>query len=511
MKMLALTLLKILCIIVYTGLLVLVPDMPNIYTFIINCLGLLLTLPTSALLLSFLNSRPPANKNLINRILALLILILGLAAIRSWFMSFMACFWNPQIRQMVAMYPAISVGLFSIRVSVISVMVAACALSCGRLLLVTYPVVFHKIKPSIGVIPAGALVIILNVLDYTYTTIMCYENNRYTSTMYIFKVEMGIMESKEHNVTLPSPSFPDEELCQIIPFFKMLVISFVLLETARVIFMIGKEYLKMRRSICQVQPTVLKQVNDNQAKTSSSNSAPRRQQVLRRSESFPPRDQHRILLPFKRQPLQDTAPNTVVMDTVGVQNYPSLSDNNRRQQILHHTESIPLSGQHRILLPHRRQPVQDTDLNSVVMDILGVQNSPNSSDDNIRQQVLQHTESIPSCGQHRILSPHRRLSVQETVVMDIAGDQNPPNPSRNTGRAAENIVLAKEVITKQCMRTASIITAFTFVGFCFSLFRIQWSAVALLTVFRLTVYNLVILLVLFDKDVLSYSLNILGL
>ena len=54
--------------------------------------------------------------------------------------------------------------------------------------------------------------------------------------------------------------------------------------------------------------------------------------------------------------------------------------------------------------------------------------------------------------------------------MDIAGAQNPPNPLDDTERAAENLVLAKEVINKQCMRTASIVTVFSFIGFCFSFF-----------------------------------------
>ena len=54
--------------------------------------------------------------------------------------------------------------------------------------------------------------------------------------------------------------------------------------------------------------------------------------------------------------------------------------------------------------------------------------------------------------------------------MDIAGAQNPPKPLDDTERAAENLVLAKEVINKQCMRTASIVTVFSFIGFCFSFF-----------------------------------------
>jgi len=88
------TLIKVVCLLVYTGLILLVPGMPNIYTFIINSLGFIITMSASVLLFNFLNTRPPAQKNILNRILVLLILILFAQTIRSFLLSFVACFWN---------------------------------------------------------------------------------------------------------------------------------------------------------------------------------------------------------------------------------------------------------------------------------------------------------------------------------------------------------------------------------------------------------------------------------
>ena len=72
-------------------------------------------------------------------------------------------------------------------------------------------------------------------------------------------------------------------------------------------------------------------------------------------------------------------------------------------------------------------------------------------------------------------------------------------------------MLAKTVITKQCMRTASIVTMFIVAALCPKLIVTSHiSSVVELTLARLTAYNLVVYLVLFDKDVLTYFFSILG-
>ena len=70
---------KMLCILVYASLVLLVPPTPSIYTFSINCIGFVVTMAASFFTIYFLNITPLPLKNLLNRILILIIaaLILG--------------------------------------------------------------------------------------------------------------------------------------------------------------------------------------------------------------------------------------------------------------------------------------------------------------------------------------------------------------------------------------------------------------------------------------------------
>ncbi len=205
------TLIKVVCLLVYTGLIMLVPDMPNIYTFIINCLGFTVTMSASVLLFRYLNSRPPAQKNILNRILALLILLLAALTIRSLLMSFVACFWSIHLSEIVKRYPILTTAVLSYRLYVLAITVTVSTLSCGRLLLVTNPVLFHNIRhSSYGAIVAGALVFIVSVLDITYMSLVCNENTN-TRPLFNFKIEMGIMTQDDFKTTIPVTDNPNEQ------------------------------------------------------------------------------------------------------------------------------------------------------------------------------------------------------------------------------------------------------------------------------------------------------------
>ena len=414
------TLIKVVCLLVYTGIIMLVPDMPNIYTFIINCLGFIVTMSASVLLFRYLNSRPPAQKNILNRILALLILLLAALTIRSLLMSFVACFWSIHLSEIVMRYPILTTTVLSIRLYVLAATATICSLSCGRLLLVTNPVLFHNIRhSSYGAIVAGALVFIVSVLDITYMSVVCNENTN-TRPLFNFKMEMGIMAQDDFKTTIPvtdnlnaTKSESKKKFCNEFPTFPMLVICSLFLETVKVLFVLVKEFLKKKKKINQVRPTELIEVITDQSDILRTNSGRSGQPALRRSESFP--------LPY-------TA---------------------------------------------------------------------------------------------RIVSSQRRYSLQaeeatgpEALVVDSTENQNTPNCTiENLNRAAvgENLMLAKEVITKQCMRTASIVTIFIVAGLCGSLIITSpTSGVVELTLSRLTAYNLVVYLCLFDKDVLSYFFSLFG-
>ena len=231
---------------------------------------------------------------------------------------------------------------------------------------------------------------------------------------------MGIMTQDDFKTTIPVTDNPnatksesEKKFCNVFPTFPVLLICSLFLETVKVLFVLVKEFLKMKKKNNQVRPTELIEVIADQSDILRTNSGPSGQPALRRSESFP----------------------------------------------------------------------------------------------------LPYTARIVSC-QRRYSLQAEEATGPEALVVDSTENQNTPNCTiENLNRAAvgENLMLAKEVITKQCMRTASIVTMFIVAGLCGSLIITSpTSGVVELTLSRLTAYNLVVYLCLFDKDVLSYFFSLFG-
>ena len=95
------TIVKILMTILYIVLVIFVPNMPSHYTFIITTMAYILTISTSSLIIQFLNTRPSVQKTLLNRLLAMLVLIGTLGTTRCFLMSFIACWFNSSLNNFV--------------------------------------------------------------------------------------------------------------------------------------------------------------------------------------------------------------------------------------------------------------------------------------------------------------------------------------------------------------------------------------------------------------------------
>lgn len=98
---------KIICILIYSCAVVVVPPIPNLYTFTVNCLAYTVTIAVSVFVIYFLNTRPSSNKNLLNRILILSAAMLICKSTRDFLVSFVACFWNCQLSKMMEIYPGV--------------------------------------------------------------------------------------------------------------------------------------------------------------------------------------------------------------------------------------------------------------------------------------------------------------------------------------------------------------------------------------------------------------------
>ena len=243
---------------------VLVPDMPSTYTFVINSLGFIVTMSASVLLLAFLSTRSISQKNLLNRILALITIIMVLGSLRHYLMSFIACFWNFELKELVGSYPALSAGLLSARPCILMLSVALCALSTGRLLLVTNPVAFHKINLTImWAVVTGLLAAVLTGLYYAYGVTVCH-GTQTSGMLETLKTELGIPKKFEDNATAntKNPLEEDKAGCRLIPLLPLMMTLFILLEMAEPIYVLVKEFIKLKKENV-VTPTKIIQI-DNQ-------------------------------------------------------------------------------------------------------------------------------------------------------------------------------------------------------------------------------------------------------
>ena len=389
--------LKILCVLVYSCTVLFVPEMPNIYSFVINSLAIIISTSASVLLFCFLNTRPIEQKNLLNRILVLLTVLLVIGSLRNYIISFIACFWHHQLKKAVETNPLVTAGLLSVRPYTIMECVALCALSAGRLLLFINPVVFHKIQPtSAWAIIVGILAVVLSALDFVFGLLLCKDNPN-TNMMKTFKAETGILDRISFNVTYEE-KYNNTELikkedvkCQLIPTLPVLMVLFILLETSRVMYIIRKDYLKKPN---KVDPTV----------------------VIR-----PP----------------------------------------RTPQILHRSKSLPSIGK--------------------------------SSNTPIQRRFSLHG---------------KELKPQDEFIFNAFVKQKSPAREFQMAAVTQNVEIAKKVLIKQFMRTASFITISALIGFTGHFIHLYSSVGSDIIMCRTIAYVLVVLLVVFDKDILLYASNL---
>ena len=140
----------------------------------VEFLGFTFTVIASLLILYFLTTRPNVQKNLLNRILILLVVTFLLGTTRNFFMTFVTSFFHTDLQLFVDSYPFLAITFLSMRVTGMMECFSVMALSAGRLLLYTNPVVFHNLNPTHGLLISTVIMIIVCCFDLTFTWISCY-------------------------------------------------------------------------------------------------------------------------------------------------------------------------------------------------------------------------------------------------------------------------------------------------------------------------------------------------
>ena len=242
------TSIKIICVLIYSCAVLIVPPIPNLYTFTINCLAYTVTIAVSSFVIYFLNTRSASNKNIINRILVLLIATLILKSTRDFLVSAVACFWKHQLVEIIESNPGI-IFLIDSRYYKILYVCLASGLSSGRLLLFTNPVIFHRLQPTIGAMVVGFVTLCVGSLDLIYTWTVCGDDLK-RSTMFIhFSVETGIDKIRIGNLSQTlSKEDESHEICYELPVIQLVILSAIFMEIARFIYSVVQEYKKKKKA-----------------------------------------------------------------------------------------------------------------------------------------------------------------------------------------------------------------------------------------------------------------------
>ena len=336
---------KVTVLLVYSFLIVLVPEKLNVYTIVINCLGLTVSTSACTLLLSFLNSRPTEQKNFMNRILVLAAFNNHLLGTRHFILSLAAFFFNSKLKLFVVTYPLVAAAFLSERCYLIIGAALLCSLSGGRLLLYVRPAVFHNIPPTAGAAVACAVAFSITVLEFLIEWLTCLNHLRSirmanvlaeTGLQGIFYGKMNGNQSKFDieetsnntsktidigqlrdqyeqsylNISMATPLSPDllNEMEKNLTYFTgpknssgtffkdnshsgfnivhLLGILFLLLEVARPVYVIRKEYIKSRKER-KVVPTIShrkRNVEKNQVQSNRqrSDSLPRKPRISKK-------------------------------------------------------------------------------------------------------------------------------------------------------------------------------------------------------------------------------------
>ena len=200
---------RVIFVLVYACAIVVIQPESNPYNFIIDSSGFAMSILSSSFLLIFLTSRPPGEKNFINRVLTLIMICFLLNTARCFLLSIAVNLWANNLIEFAETYPTLATIFLSSRcyanilTSLLTVKVS------GRLLLYVKPVMFHYIPPITGGVIAGLISLSITTLDSSYWS-TC--RNWNSTGMEIVETEtrlQGILDmnkttEKEPNITVGS-------------------------------------------------------------------------------------------------------------------------------------------------------------------------------------------------------------------------------------------------------------------------------------------------------------------
>ena len=254
---------KIICVLMYSCVVLIVPPIPNLYTFIIDCLAYTVTIAASVFVIYFLNTRPSSQKNILNKILILTVAAIILKCTRDILVSFIACFLTSELAEFIDTNPRM-VYLLAIRYYIILKLGMAVWLSAGRLLLFTNPVLFHRLNPTRGAMVAVLITFSIGFIDFIYMSVVYGDNLKNSKIWLNFMTDTGITNRRVDNQTSKRNVTIEEEessnLCYQVPTIQLLLVCAILMEVSRIVYLTLKEYKKKNAKVGPIPSISMKKL-----------------------------------------------------------------------------------------------------------------------------------------------------------------------------------------------------------------------------------------------------------
>ena len=191
---------KLVILVAYFNIIISAPPLPNYYTFAVDTVGFNLTTITGGLLFHFLNTRPVNQKNLLNRILVLFVVVVVISTLRNYVLTVMTCFFHYELQRFVDEFPALAYSFLPMRLTGEIEAIVVCSLSLWRLILFAAPAKFHNVHPMTGVITAVLGALAVTVFDIMYNWITCYSvlENPISEIIINLQAEIGLSSSSKN-------------------------------------------------------------------------------------------------------------------------------------------------------------------------------------------------------------------------------------------------------------------------------------------------------------------------
>ena len=494
---------KLFCFTGYLSLIVMVPGLPNKYTFVVEFLGFTLTVIASLLILDFLSTRPIVQKNLLNRILILLVITMLLGTTRNFFMTFVTSFFHTDLQLFVDSYPFLALTFLSMRVTGVMECFSVLALSVGRLLLYTNPVIFHNLNPTHGLLISIVIMIIVCCFDLTFTWISCYNTDDLPDHNIIINLysELGLKRpSAEVNITSledgKKESNGKKHVCRPLPIAEVLLLGAFVLEVVRFIFVLIKKKKTVPLANAQLTAT---------ASSTDVVLAPSMNQNVASSRNIASSISCETSAPFDTDAALASAATSLPLAVQGLAAAEGSSNNSSTGNV-GIDEIISGTGDNiTTALPA---------ITAVKTCALGILKPTRPA------RNLQRSESLPEISRSEA-NQKRRHSLQFTTIVKTYGEKpservgavlvkNLPNVTVQHDQRENNLNYIINIIKLLYLRSSSIVIVGAIILLVITAhnsLNIYTTSYLMFGLRRLFQYCLTIALVAFDKDVLQYLID----